>query len=219
VRLFGNKDCVHFMRVDEGSAIPVLVVDDIAVPKVEKRMLGVRTGNGISEASKAFQNIDDRLLEDNTAGRIFSASGATLIEFPGKSRSQDKPVRSIREAGTLDGEVISIGGRDETISVQLRSDEQIYFCTASREQGRRMAKHLFENPIRVYGDGVWTRLTNGTWKLERFIVDSFIPLRAETLSEVVRDLRYITSAELDAVEDPLAFLADLNEAKSCKGKE
>jgi len=220
VKLFGNRDYVHLIRVEEGSAAPLMIVDDQAVPKVERRMLSVKTGSGPSEASRAFQSIDDKLAEDNTGARITSgSSGLTLVEFPGKNRLLTKPIRSVRETGTLDGEVIMIGGRDETISVHLRTGDQIYICTASRVQGRAIAKYLFDDHIRVYGVGAWTRSAEGFWKLESFTVDSFVPLRTEGLGLIVKELRSITSPDLTAVEDPIRFLSELNEVESGKEAE
>lgn len=210
VELFGNRDHVHFLRVEEGSAAPVVIVDDPAIVKVDRRILQVRTGHGPAKALNAYRKLDDKLTDDNTSARLVNA-GVKIIEFPGKNRRVARSIRSVREPGTLDGEVIMIGGRDETISIHVRSGDQIYLCTASREQGRKLAKHLFEGKVRIYGEGIWIRTPDGTWKLDGFSVDSFIPLRSVALSKAVAELRSLVPPGLGEVDDPIRFLSELNE--------
>ena len=55
-------------------------------------------------------------------GRIIRGT-ARLIEFPGRTRHVEEKLGPIEQPGTLDGEVIQIGGRDETINVHLRAGE------------------------------------------------------------------------------------------------
>ena len=67
----------------------------------------------------------------------------------------------VEQTGNLDGEVIQIGGRDETINVHLKSGEQIHICVTSKTIARRLASHIFGNAIRDAGVrhvgslGVW----------------------------------------------------------------
>jgi len=60
-------------------------------------------------ARKALTEIDDKLAEDNAVGRILRGT-AKLIEFPGKTRHVEEKLGPIEQPGTLDGEVIQIGG-------------------------------------------------------------------------------------------------------------
>ena len=101
----------------------------------------------------------------------------------------DEKLGPIEQAGTLDGEVIQIGGRDETINVHLRAGEQIHICVASKAMARRLAPHMFSSAIRVRGFGTWARLESGAWMLKKFEIKDFEVLDAAPLSRVFEDLR------------------------------
>lgn len=120
-----------------------------------------------------------------------------MIRFPGRERDQDKTAGPVTEATTLDGEVIQIGGRDETISVYLRDQEKIHICTASREQGRVLATHLFEGRVRVSGIGTYVRNGFGEWERRKFVIDSFLPLQTGPLGAVINQLRALGGPTLD----------------------
>jgi hypothetical protein len=163
-------------------------VDEIAERKVEKRVDEVRYGGGPQPARKAFREIDDKLAEDNAVGRIIRGT-AKLIEFPGRTRHVEEKLGPIEQAGTLDGEVIQIGGRDETINVHLKAGEQIYICVTSKAIARSLAPHIFSSAIRVRGFGTWARLESGGWILKRFQIAAFEPLDQTPLSKVFEGLR------------------------------
>jgi hypothetical protein len=97
------------------------------------------------------------LAGDNAVGRIIRGT-AKLIEFPGRTRHVEEKLGPIEKPGTLDGEVIQIGGRDETINVHLKAGEQIHICVTSKAIARSLAPHIFSSAIRVRGFGTWARL-------------------------------------------------------------
>ena len=206
VDLFANENHVHFLRVEEGSAAPVVHVDPPAIVRVERRLLAVKTGVGSRRAMKAFTGLNDKLAEDNGIADLVSLAGR-VIHFPGRKRYASPEIGPIREPGTLEGEVIGVAGRDETVQVYLREGERIHTCTGSKEQARALAQYLFEGKVRVFGDGRWRRTKAGEWELYRFVIDSFLPLKTEPLSAIVTRLRSIESAELSL--DPLGYLGEI----------
>jgi hypothetical protein len=201
--LFGFESHVHFIMVDEGSANLVKAVDKRAVVRVEKRLLAVENGTARHSAKRAFDKLDDLLYEDNTSATLKTPRGR-VVEFPGKDRDLDATAGPILESVTVEGEVIQIGGRDETISVYLRDRADIHICTASREQGKKISKYLFEGKLRVTGTGKFMRSATGEWKMRHFDIADFWPLTVQPLSAALYELQAI-----DPDTDPTPTLREL----------
>jgi hypothetical protein len=98
-------------------------------------------------------------------------------------------VGPVEQPGTLDGEIIQVGGRDETINVHLKAGEQIHFCFTSKSVARQLASHIFGSPVRVRGQGTWARTESGAWMLKRFEIVGFTPLDETPLSKLFDGLR------------------------------
>jgi hypothetical protein len=186
--LLGHCEHVHFGKLKPGSLSVAARVDQIAQPKVDKRVDEVRYGGGPQPARRALRDIDDKLAEDNAVGRIIRGT-AKLIEFPGRTRRVEEKLGPIEQPGTLDGEVIQIGGRDETINVHLKAGELIHICVTSKAIARTLAPHIFSGAIRVRGFGTWARLESGAWILKKFQIAAFEPLDQTPLSKVFEGLR------------------------------
>jgi hypothetical protein len=155
-----------------------------------------------------FTGLNDKLLEDNGIGNLCSHE-AKLLYFPGREQGASPEIGPVKEPGTIEGEVIGVAGRDETIQIYLREGERMHTCTGSKEQARALAQYLFEGKVRVFGDGRWKRTKHGNWELELFFVDSFVVLKTDPLSEVVKRLRSIETAELAQGKSPLSYLEEI----------
>lgn len=186
--LLGHREHVHFGRLRPGSLILAARVEKIAQRKVLKRVDALRYGAGTESARKALREIDERLAEDNATGGLLSG-GTKLIEFPGRARRIETKLGPVDQVGVLDGEIIQIGGRDETINVQLKAGDSIHLCVTSKAVARRLARHIFGGPIRVRGRGTWARLESGAWLLKRFEIEDFETLEETSLSELFEGLR------------------------------
>ena len=186
--LLGHREYVHLGKLKPGSLSVAARVDEIAQRKVDKRVDEVRYGGGPQPARRALREIDDKLAEDNAVGRMVRGK-AKLIEFPGRTRPVEEKLGPIGQTGTLDGEIIQVGGRDETINVHLKSGEQIHICVTSKAIARRLAPHIFGSAIRVRGFGTWARLESGAWLLKRFEIADFETLDETPLSRLFDGLR------------------------------
>jgi hypothetical protein len=54
----------------------------------------------------------------------------------------DKKIGPIEQMSVLDGEVIQIGGRDETINIHIKSGDQVHFCVTSKAIARPLAPYI-----------------------------------------------------------------------------
>jgi hypothetical protein len=186
--LLGCEEHVHFDKLKPGSLTVVSRIEPVAQNKVQRRLDEVRFGTGPKAAMEAFRQIDDKLAADNAVGRIVRGK-TKVVDFPGRSQPVESSVGPIVQAGTLDGEVIQVGGRDETINVHIKTGEDVHRCITTKSIARRLAQHIFSAPVRVSGKGTWSRAESGNWKLHRFDIESFETLDEAPLSKVFGGLR------------------------------
>jgi hypothetical protein len=208
--LLGECERVHFSHLEAGSAVLVSNVEPMAFPKVEERVSQVRQGSGPKDAMQAYKAIDTMLASDGATAVLVSPSESNVIEFPGRLRP--KPVRygPFREVGTLDGRIIRIGGRDETIPVWLKDGDVVYNCNVRGEEvARRLAPHYLNGIVRLRGSGKWVREEDGTWKLEQFDVADFEVLDDSPMVEVVGKLRAVEGGIWHESDDALSDLVGL----------
>jgi hypothetical protein len=192
--LFGENKAVHFVRLDAGSVVPVIKVEHEAAPKVRERIQAVAWGSGPGEALRAYRNINRKLRDDNAVGTVHEEAGTEIIRFPGREEDGDDAI-IVREQGTLDGEVIRVGGKTSLIPVTLQAEEQtLSYCFAKRPIAKELATRLFE-PVRLFGVGRWVRDRNGIWNLDNFLIDRFEALSDEPLSSVLVSIGAIERGE------------------------
>jgi hypothetical protein len=216
--LLGKEHAVHFDHLEKGSTKIVSRVEFEDVPKVRTRLTEIRNGTAPKELARLVAEIDDRLANDNAIGRVLFEErelGATaeLLAFPGRDRPKAQSYGPFNQEGHLDGVLIAVGGKDETISIRLQNGEITYsHCDTTRPVARELGKHMFE-PIRIYGTGRWMREVSGQWTLIRFRIHRFDVLGTESLRETVAALRAVPGSGWKDIDDPLAELDDLRRDK------
>lgn len=212
--LLGRENSVHFVGLKKGSTEITARVEYEDVPKVTARLHAIRRGNPPKDAAKVFAQIDARLANDNAVGRILvegeeGAARAELLTFPGRDRPKAQSYGPFTQEGNLDGILIAVGGRDETVPLRLQNGETFYTnCDTTRTIARELGKHLFE-PIRIHGTGRWLREADGAWTLNRFRVHRFEVLGTASLRDTVTALRAVRGSQWKEMDDPLAELDDL----------
>jgi hypothetical protein len=173
----------------------------------------MKHGEGAPEAVRAQREIDRLLAEDNASGSVYVGDdpSAEIIVFPGARRVQAPTFGPFNQEGTLDGILISVGGADQTVHVQLQNGGAKYTgIETDREMARRLAKHMFE-PIRIFGVGRWFRDADGQWTLKKFRLQSFAALEAEDLMEATTRLRQVEGGDWGTIDDPMAVLRNLRD--------
>jgi hypothetical protein len=212
--LLGKDNAVHFDGLAPGSTKIKARIEFEDVPKVTNRLDDIRRGNPPKDAVKFFTDIDNRLANDNAIGRILIEDDngtvtAELLTFPGRDRPKAQSYGPFTQEGSLDGLLISIGGKDESISLRLQNGETIYSkCETTRSIARELGRHLFE-PVRIFGSGRWMRETDSTWTLIGFRVTRFDTLGTANLRDLTTALRAVKGSHWKEMTDPLAELADM----------
>ncbi|WP_232346411.1 hypothetical protein [Cupriavidus sp. USMAA2-4] len=138
-QLYGSEERVHFEKLKKGSAIVQVAIEEPAFPKVYQRLQSVKTGDPDPDAQKAFKAIDRLLRQDNAVGTLSRPNaGGKILEFPGRKLPVAE-THTIQQPTTIDGTVIKIGGRDETIPVLLQDQEDV--PSEPRSAERQMRKN------------------------------------------------------------------------------
>lgn len=208
--LLGHEEHVHFEKLSAGSVAIVSRVEPVAEAKVQRRLEEARYGTAPKAAMEALSAIDDKLAADNAAGSI-RRGDTKIIEFPGRNRPVESSLGPIIQPGTLDGEVIQVGGRDETINVHIKSGDEFYRCITTKTIARRLAQHIFGPPVRLRGKGIWSRSESGQWKLHRFDIESFELLDETPLSKLFDGLRAGLAPPESGRLNPIDLMRQLRE--------
>lgn len=204
--LLGNQEYVHFEKLEEGSAVLVSTIDEVAIPKVEQRIASLRHENAPEDAQKAVDKINEMLRDDNTRGEL-AKGPAKILPFPGRDIPRPVKIGPINQNGSLDGVLVRIGGKDETAhALLIDAESRQWTCIVTRDMARQMAHHLFGAPMRLFGNGKWERNEAGNWNLLKFTVDTFKILEDRNLEDAIHRLRSIQGSEWDNEADPIALL-------------
>ncbi len=207
--IFGDEEHVHFLKVRKGSAIPEIAVEHVAAPKIAARLRLVGTFEAPPDLEKANQEINRMLREDNASATLKIKHGENVLAFPGKKTPLTEEV-VVHEQGDLDGVVIRIGGKDDSVPVWIEGEGKvIYKCWANRDMARQLAVYYLDRPVRVTGSGQWCRTPERKWELEDFKIKSFEILEDSPLEEVINDLRQIEGNLWNKMDDPQAELRKL----------
>ena len=191
-KLIGHQEHTHFVSLERGSAKLVHKIDPVDAPKVQARIEAAARNDGPQEAVAAKEKLDQMLANDNAVGELMRVDGRVVIPFPGRTRPKPLAFPAFRQDGSIDGQVVSVGGRDATAHAILQDGPITYTgLTMPREIARQLAHHLYGPKIRLFGSGRWERRPDGAWKLLDFRVDRFICLDETPMSEVLRDIRGI----------------------------
>lgn len=209
VLLFGNKEAVHFNTLRKGSAIQQISVDAVALTQVQTRLDLLGQADAPDDLKKVQRAINRMLQEDDCSGTLKLKGGARVHQFPGRKMPLAEEV-VVHEAGQLDGEVIRVGGRDDSVPVWLKAGNGvIHKCTANKSLARELAQLLFGPVIRVSGNAKWRRNADQIWQLEEFMIKTVEPLDQYDLLSVVAQLRAVPGSDWNSMQNPQQVLRAL----------
>lgn len=200
-KVLGAPNAVHFVRLEEGSVIPVVNVDGEAVPAVRAQVRAVKEGKAAPEAMRAFQSINARLMSHGSVGALIDADaatdagGANILEFRGRELAEET-YGAVRRQGTLDGEVVRVGGVNRSrVPILLQTEDRVISDVHARKVlAQELGERLYK-PVRLYGMGRWNRSLAGRWELEDFSVDRFESLKDDGLSAALTALRAVSGGD------------------------
>jgi hypothetical protein len=204
-KMFGNNNSVHLLKIEQGSTVPVIMVEWEAEPKVRARFKAIKSHEAPDEAQQAAKDIDHRLLQDNAKAVLVDPAGAKVYLFPGREAATKLEFGPVNQAGAFQGVPIKVGGENDPVPVHLEDGREKYIVLARRSLAKDIAQHLFTSVVRVEGTGRWIRHTDGEWEMLSFHVGSFRVIENANLRKDISELRKLPG-EWKKLEDPLAEL-------------
>src|SRR5262249_12081383 len=158
-------------------------------PKVQSRLAAIRQQTAAQEAQDAANRINERLAADNASGEIETEEGARILQFTGRDRPARIDYGAFTEPSAIQGQVISVGGRRERVSIHIQDGDQVWICHTNRNTARELARYIFGPVIRVLGSARWERGTDRRWHQNDFTVNSFELLNDESLIAAAKQLQ------------------------------
>jgi len=140
--------------------------------------------------AKAFGALDDLLADDGAIGDLISPDNAIIVAFPGRTRPRPLVFPAFRQDGSIDGQIVRIGGADKTAHIILQDGAITHSnIELGRDLARELANRLYGEKVRLFGSGRWERHPNGDWKLQSFTVSRYDILDGAPLADVLADFR------------------------------
>lgn len=209
-KLLGNRERVHFLAIQSGSAELKYRVDEDATTDAYVRVRAAGAGTGPKDALQAFHALSRKLAEDESAGAIQEVGGAEILRFPDRRPEPQEELKSFGQLESLDGVVQRVArlGKEASVTVETR-DGQSLVAKTLKDTARRLARHIFGPEVRLHGYGTWKRTRDGVWILSEFRIRDFDVLRDTPLSDVIAELHAVQGSEWPTLRDPWGALDEL----------
>lgn len=211
-KLMGNQERVHFQKLAPGSTVVHARVEREAAPKVARRVEEIQRGEAPDDARAVFNRLNDMLREDNAIGElepvVVDKDKIKVLRFPGRELPRPEKIGPFTQTTIVDGELVRIGGRDDTAHAQIVDlENKVWPGIVTRDIARQLAPYLYEGPIlRVEGVARWERTAAGLWELKNFRIRTFKVLSDEALVKTVQRLREVKGSDWKSMDDPIGFI-------------
>lgn len=204
--ILGDPENLHLMKIEPGSVEPILHAPKAVAYEAMDRASRVQRGDGTKKQLDAFNRVRRMLRRDSRdAGKpaILKSSKKVLLEIP--AAPDDLGVLTgVRQASSVDGQLIRIGGAGEDASLQVQDMQGRIMSgfTAKRPIAKELAQLLWE-PVRLHGLGIWERTSEGEWRLDRMQIQTYERLDDDDLSVVIEKMRSLEVRWPDDADDRL----------------
>lgn len=184
--ILGNPSDLHLIKIEKSSTKPVFLMPHHAAARARKRARDTWEGGGPLRSREAYRRIRRMVSEDGGKPAVLTSKSATILEFPSVDLGADQEIGSVRQASTVTGELIRVGGETEFDQILLRdvSGAVISGCFATKDVAKQLAKHLHEF-VRLQGIASWHRDRHGKWQIQRMKVQSFERMETDSLSDAI----------------------------------
>lgn len=200
--LLGEQERVHFGALKDGSARILAKVEQSARQDVVVQLAKMRLGVAPAKITK----LNDYLGSKGWRGELKNAEGGVIIAFPGTPQKKPEQVQTVYQTDSLIGQVIKIGGKDDTVPMTLKTPEGAFVDVnvKGREEAKKLAQHLFGADIKVNGNATWTRDEEGQWTCSSMEVLSFEETDGSLLVDLFEALRRVPNNHWHQLDDPIA---------------
>jgi hypothetical protein len=202
--ILGNPSDLHLVDIQKSSTKPVIVMPHHAAVKARHRARETWEGGGSIRQRGAYQRLRRMVTDDGGKPAILTSRQATILEFPSVDLGADQEISSMRQASSVTGELIRVGGDGEFDQILLKefSGDVVAGCFATKEVAKQLAKCLHEH-VRLHGIASWSRDRRGQWQISRMKVLNFETLENDSLSDALAEAQTSVSDWPDDIADKL----------------
>lgn len=196
--VLGDPTNLHLVEIRKSSTSPVLHAPKAVALEARERAQRVQRGDGTRRQIDAYNRIR-RMVRRDAVGALYAGRPALLktadriiLEIPAAPEDTGV-VEGLRQATTVDGELIRIGGAGEDAALQVQDLEgrTLSGFTAKRSLAKELCQLLYE-PVRLSGVGIWCRDSEGVWSLTRMQVQSYERLEEEDATLTLERMRSLS---------------------------
>lgn len=184
--VLGDPSNLHLVEIRKSSVNPVLHAPKATALEARDRAGRVQRGEGTRRQIDAYNRIRRMVRRDAVgtkyAGRsaLLKSANRVILEIPA-APEETGVVDGLRQATSIDGQIIKVGGAGEDAALQLQAvDGRILSgFSAKRHLAKELAQLLWGPTVRLNGMGIWCRDEDGIWSLTRMHVQSFEQLEED----------------------------------------
>ena len=204
--MYGNENDVRFKGVRKGSAVLVAEAFPDVVDGIEHRLRLINTNDVDNKVQRAYDEVNKLLREDYSTAYVTRPIYGKIIAFPGVKLLHQKEPVSVRQPVTIDGVVIRIGGKDDTIPVVVEDMEgnNIPCTIRGKQNAKALSKYYLGETLRITGTGKLTRNEDGVWRMSDVVIESYYPINDEPIDKIFSDLRAIEGNGWKSLKNPIA---------------
>jgi hypothetical protein len=203
--LLGSQEHIRFEGLKAGSASIRVKVLEPATQQVQSTLVAAALLHDSSGLSRV-KRIDEYLASKGWHAELRNRQGRVLVTFSGAAATKPSDdVRTVQQLDSMIGTVIKIGGRDETVPMQVQTADGRYVdvTVRGRDLARQLGSLLFEE-VRLFGVATWQRDAEGTWTFSTMTVDRFDQPSVQRLEDLFNELGELPGNEWNLMDDPEA---------------
>lgn len=201
--LFGSEKHVHFDCVKAGSAELKWWPDEHVEFEVRQRLNAVDDFQRHQDTQEAILRLNKRLANDNCSAVMLDPDRKVIAKFPGSAFRWFKDVPAFWQEDRLQGRLIRIGGKDNSIHANIDMGGRVVSNITMREDlARDIVKYFLGPTLALHGKARWQRDYLGQWKLLNFLVHSFDVMDDSDLLSVVESVESYLSEGIGSDSDP-----------------
>jgi hypothetical protein len=209
--LLGKDNKPVFKAVKNKSVGIVAAVRTSDVVDVRARITQAKN-NPDSRPGRALAGINSMLVADrHLKAELIDPDSNVVYLFLNHPRP-DPEVYRVQMSGEVDGVVLGISGRDETMHLHIvdHHERDIRLLVRNEALARQILKYFRADPIRLSVEGHWVRGEEG-WIPEsnRCTAIAFEVLSSDLPSEIFSRFSGEQNHDWLSLEKPLGFLADI----------
>lgn len=210
--LLGSREHVRFGALRDGSARLLTKVQDPGLQAVEVQLLRAKNGEGPG-AGKVVK-LNEFLSVKGWRADLLNRQGCVILNFPGAlNKPTPEPVQTVEQVDTLIGQVIKIGGRDESVPMTIRTPDGAFIdlTVKGRDQAKKLAQYLFGSDLKLTGNATWKRDEEGHWSCSDMVVLSFEEPDNTSLVDLFGTLRQVPDNHWQRLADPISAWKNFRE--------